>query len=69
MGVMPVPEEPGRHLVHRNLRRVLKRRVDARHHRIHYKGVSYASYDSLHRLVRLELTMVFNVMFRGNFPL
>ena len=49
MGVVPVPEERGRHLFHRNLRRVLKRRVDARHHRTHNKGGSYAGYDSLHR--------------------
>ncbi len=49
MGVVPVPEERGRHLFHRNLRRVLKRRVDARHHQTHYKALSYAGYDSLHR--------------------
>ena len=53
VGIVPVPEERGRHLVHRNLRRVEKRRVDARRHRTHYKAGSYASYDSLHRLVRL----------------
>lgn len=49
MGVVPVPEERGRHLFRRNLRRVLKRRVDARHHQTHYKALSYAGYDSLHR--------------------
>ena len=49
MGVVPDPEERGRHLFHRNLRRILKRRVDARQHRTHYKGGSYTSYDSLHR--------------------
>ena len=67
MGVVPVPEERGRHLFHRNLRRVLKRRIDARHHRKHYKGDCYASYDSLHRLVRLELTMVLMLCLRENF--
>ena len=67
MGVVPVPEEHGRHLFHRNLRRVLKRRVDARHHRTHNKGGSYASYDSLHRLVRLELTMVLMLCLGASF--
>ena len=49
MGVVPVPEERGRHLFHRNLRRVLKRRIQARCHRTQYKAGNYAGCDSLHR--------------------